>query len=171
MAILILTAGCLSASAQYEQYVTITVTPDASSNVFSNSYSIMQNQAVELMAYKGFESSLTVSYGGAIFNTTPGAGLFYAADSTGGKGTIIQGPATFTLSGVNLNNAFVTLKIIPEAYDPNKTLIVPPGTNHVQITLQVSPDLVNWTTATNGVYGSPTTAQFFRIREDNLVSP
>ena len=69
------------------------------------------------------------------------------------------------------SSTYLTVKIIPQSYDPNKTLIIPPGTNQVQITLQVSPDLVNWTTATNGVYGSPNTAQFFRINEQVLAAP
>jgi hypothetical protein len=57
-----------------------------------------------------------------------------------------------------------TVKITPESFPPNQTLILPPGTNQVQITLQSSTDLKNWITATNGIYGSPTTAQFFRIQ-------
>jgi hypothetical protein len=90
-------------------------------------------------------------------------------------GSIVVGPATISVNPSIGNYAvpypsYITVKFIPVAYNPNQTLIVPPGTNQVQITLQVSPDLVNWTTATNGVYGSPNTAQFFRISEQTLTS-
>lgn len=185
ISILILATGCFVASAQYEQYVTITVAPPQNpptANYVTNTFTINQNQAAEIMSvrpilYNSQYTQLTVSNNGAVFNgntfmSADGYAVNYVGQSVSpSKGTIIQGPATFTLSSSGGANAFLTLKIIPESYDPNKTLIVAPGTNQVQITLQVSPDLVNWTTATNGIYGSPTTAQFFRIREDNLVSP
>jgi hypothetical protein len=94
------------------------------------------------------------------------------------SGSFVAGPATITVlpnyyysSGFAYTPTLVTVQIIPQSYDPNKTLIIPPGTNQVQITLQVSPDLVNWSSATNGVYGSPNTAQFFRISEVSLGSP
>ena len=53
-------------------------------------------------------------------------------------GSIVAGPATITLkpsyavqqfSGRTYTPTFATVKIIPQSYDPNKTLIIPPGTN------------------------------------------
>ena len=61
------------------------------------------------------------------------------------------------------NSTVMTVKIIPVNYDVNKTLILPPGTNQVAIALETSTNLVNWSTATNGIYGSPDEARFFRI--------
>src|SRR4051812_33016413 len=49
--------------------------------------------------------------------------------------------------------AFLTLEIAPSAFPPGKTLIIPPGTNTVQVALECSTNLVQWIPATNGVYG------------------
>jgi hypothetical protein len=155
---LILAAGCCVASAQTPQYVTLTVPTNG-----TNTYAIAQGQAAEIVS-SWLQTSFTVQKDGFTFG--PGVAGISA-------GPILQGPATlnFYLNTTNYGPSFITLKIIPESYDPNKTIIIPPGTNQVQITLQASTNLINWTTATNGIYGSPDTAQFFRIREDNLTSP
>lgn len=42
------------------------------------------------------------------------------------------------------------------------------GTNQVFVTLESSTNLVNWSTATNGVYGSPDEARFFRIHMEEV---
>lgn len=83
-------------------------------------------------------------------------------------GTTVAGPATIKN---DIPGSLLTVKITPESYDPNKTLIVPPGTNQVMITLESSTNLVSWSTATNGIYGSPDTARFFRIKMDKLGPP
>lgn len=84
-----------------------------------------------------------------------------------GVGDTIRGPATFSLMDVSSAQGF-TLKITPVSFPPNLTLIVPPGTNQVQISMESSTNLVNWATATNGVYGSPDEARFFRLKMTNL---
>jgi hypothetical protein len=160
LSILVLVAGCCLASGQTKQYVTLTVPPTA-----TNIYTVAQGQAAEIVFVWGGELSFTIQKNGLNF----GPGFV-----TSSAGIIVQGPATMTFvstSPPSNGPGLVTLKIIPESYDPNKTIIVPPGTNQVQITLQVSTNLINWETATNGIYGSPNTAQFFRIREDTLTSP
>lgn len=86
-------------------------------------------------------------------------------------GNTLVGPATISFypswtydSGQKNSSATCfTVKITPPTYDVNKTLILPPGTNQVAIALETSTNLVNWSTATNGVYGSPDEARFFRI--------
>jgi len=135
----------------------------------TNSYTITGVETAEIISFKANDdgsAGLYIQKDGTIFNR------FASAESSlGGKGTVIQGPATFTLIACCTKPTYLTLKIMPESYDPNKTLIIPPGTNQVQITLQVSSNLINWETATNNIYGSPNTAQFFRIKEDNLSPP
>lgn len=79
------------------------------------------------------------------------------------RGTTVAGPATITQ---DWSGAILTVKITADTYDVNKTLILPPGTNQVYITLESSTNLVNWADATNGLYGSPDVARFFRIRMD-----
>ena len=84
------------------------------------------------------------------------------------KSIVITGPATLTIvsgtpSRTTNNAAFITFEILPESSPVDKTLIVPPGTNQVEIMLESSTNLVSWATATNGIYGSPDAARFFRI--------
>ena len=84
------------------------------------------------------------------------------------KSIVVTGPATFTLmSGTASrpidNGALPTFEILPETSPVDKTLILPPGTNQVEIRLESSTNLVSWATATNGIYGSPNEARFFRI--------
>lgn len=86
------------------------------------------------------------------------------------EGTIIRGPATFrTIATPNTNNpppynySCMTVRITPEIFSANQTAILPPGTNQVAVTLETSTNLLSWTAATNGIYGSPDTARFFRI--------
>jgi hypothetical protein len=79
------------------------------------------------------------------------------------RGTIVAGPALITDDG---GGALLTVKLTPDTYDVNKTVILPPSTNQVRIALESSTNLVNWADATNGVYGSPDFARFFRIRMD-----
>lgn len=90
-----------------------------------------------------------------------------AGNVSSGVGDIIRGPAKFSLRDNGGAQGF-TLRITPVSFPPNLTLIVPPGTNQVQISMESSTNLVNWATATNGVYGSPDEARFFRLKMTNL---
>ena len=103
-----------------------------------------------------------------IFSYTDLQGCSFCNYYSPPKSIVVKGPATFTLtSGIasrsTHDGAFVTFEILPETSPVDKTLIVPPGTNRVEITLESSTNLVSWAVATNGVYGSPIEARFFRI--------
>lgn len=87
--------------------------------------------------------------------------------SGSGVGDVVRGPATFFLLDLGGAQGF-TLKITPVSFPPNQTLIVPPGTNQIQISMETSTNLVNWAIATNGIYGSPETVRFFRLKMTNL---
>jgi hypothetical protein len=83
---------------------------------------------------------------------------------TGGP---VRGPAVFYLTATSPGDqvgGYITVKITPVSFPPDKTLIVPPGTNQVQISLESSTNLVSWASATNGIYGSPDSAHFFRLK-------
>lgn len=108
-------------------------------------------------------------------------------------GIPVTGPATITASASHGNTAVITVKITPDSSDVNKAFILRPGTNQDSVTLETSTNqvyvvlesttnqvyvalesstnLVNWTDATNGVYGSPDTVRFFRIRTKAFASP
>lgn len=95
-------------------------------------------------------------------------GAIGSATSGTGVGDVIRGPATFSLLDTYGAQGF-TVRITPVSFPPNQTLIVPPGTNQVQISMESSTNLVNWQTATNGIYGSPETVRFFRMKMTNLT--
>jgi hypothetical protein len=66
-------------------------------------------------------------------------------------------------SGDIYQKGFVTFKITPEAFPPDKTFIIAEGTQGATVTLECSTNLLNWTTATNGFYTGTNGAKFFRI--------
>jgi hypothetical protein len=106
----------------------------------------------------GIEVSLYVPPSMITFNG--GINAFPAAPA---KHTI-AGPAMIRLVPTGTTLAYCTFSITPETFPPDKTLILPPGTNQVAVTLECSTNLVSWAAATNGVYGSATGAKFFRIK-------
>lgn len=161
LAALLLTVGCGWASAQTEHYVTITAVPTSPSGSATNKVIIGEAEAAEVMSITTLNSFLYFQRAGTNFVG------FKAADATG-KGTIMQGPATVVLVAQLGTPAYLTLKMMPASYPPDKTVILPPGTNQVQVTLESSTNLVNWAAATNGIYGSPDSARFFRIHMQKL---
>lgn len=132
----------------------------------TNTISIADYETGELIdLYTDSYANIHVIKDGFLWGGSP------ARQNSSGRGTTMRGPAVFRLShngGPSANHPFMTVKITPVSFPPDKTLIVPPGTNQVQISLETSTNLINWQTATNGVYGSPTTVQFFRLKETKL---
>jgi len=86
---------------------------------------------------------------------------------------IMTGPATIVFQDMALNRspenlAFLTFELTPLSFPPDKTLIVLPGTNGANVTLECSTNLVDWSTATNGVYNNLPSAKFFGIKAERL---
>jgi hypothetical protein len=79
--------------------------------------------------------------------------------------TPIKGPATLRLSCGD--PGYVSIRISAEAYPPDKTMILLPGTNSYNVWMEGSTNLVDWATATNGVYKEPS-ALFFRINSERV---
>ncbi len=83
-------------------------------------------------------------------------------------------PQTVTgLSSIQVNVGWATFKIetpctatVISNYVPADAIVIPASvTGNVQIILESSPDLVNWTAANPGTYGpSAATNRFFRVR-------
>jgi hypothetical protein len=92
-------------------------------------------------------------------------GYQYGSVGLMSRGSVVAGPATIGLdSGSPGQPTLLTVKIYPDTYDVNKTLLLPPGTNQVYVGMESSTNLVNWADATNGMYGGPDTVRFFRIK-------
>jgi hypothetical protein len=86
----------------------------------------------------------------------------------------VPGPATIKLSIANTNtfyqtlaSTYCTIRIVdnPPQLSPSTAVVIPADSSGpVRITLESSPDLVNWNDALPGVYGSSTSNRFFRVR-------
>ncbi len=87
---------------------------------------------------------------------------------------MIAGPATISLitQGGDNGQAILTLDVEPAPFPPGKTVTIGANSGNVQVTMEMSTDLVNWTPAVNGmVYTNSPDARFFRIKLQTNVSP
>ena len=108
-----------------------------------------------------------------------GSGLLANGSGDYGVGAVpfeITGPATISLitsaNNSPVDQAILTLDIEPGPYPPGRTAVVGSNSGNVQVTMQISTDLVNWTTAVNGqVYTNSPIAAFFRIQLIPNASP
>jgi hypothetical protein len=90
------------------------------------------------------------------------------------KITVIQGPATIQLQTFNIVTstsqgdvavAIIELKRgIPDVQISNTVVIPEDSSGPVHVVLESSADLVTWTAANPGTYGSSTQKRFFRLR-------
>jgi hypothetical protein len=150
--------GVFTNAADDFRYVTIAATFGGQATL-----QIQQGETAELVSSVSTEKNGT---GQTTFLKSGGGG-----SGSWGFGIPLTGPATITASASRGNTLLITVKITPDSVDANKTLILPPSTNQVYVTLESSTNLVNWAAATNGLYGSPDTVRFFRIRTNPLASP
>ena len=152
----LLTAFAAVVNAQEARYVTVVV-----SALTTNQIQIADFETGELV-------TLTPAFNADAIILKNGASIDVTADYPLKK-TIVQGPATFifpnaaSTSGSPYPPVLATVKITPASFPPDKTLIIAPTTNQFQVTLETSTNLVSWDSATNGAYGSPDAARFFRI--------
>lgn len=161
-AILLVTTAAYADNSRYSTVI--------SSNGPLPSIRILEGETAEIITcYRWDTVPPTLTYANvskdgspSIYGYPPGYGATIGVMPTG---TTIAGPATLSPTSGNI---ILTVKITPSLYDVNRTLILPPGTNQVFITLESSTNLVQWADATNGVYGSPDIARFFRIRMQKL---
>lgn len=85
-----------------------------------------------------------------------------------GAYSVVTGPGKLHFIGAD---TLFTYKVVPGPDNPLKTSIVLPGPeNAMHVTMEVSTDLSNWMTTTNGLK-SGEVAQFFRIRLEKPSRP
>ena len=87
-----------------------------------------------------------------------------------------NGPTWGTIMGSSAANTTVTYRIIDSVavgspttnYIPASAVVIPAdSTGSVRIILESSVDLITWTEAEPGTYGSSTSKRFFRVRAVN----
>ena len=115
-------------------------------------------------------SKLTVTLNGSNFDYLPGdfSGSSPSAGYIPGP-PIISGPATLTLVCNSSSPAFcsVELKGPTEQLMPSTAVVIPADSGGpVNIILESSTDMITWTGALPGTYGTSTTNRFFRVRAE-----
>jgi hypothetical protein len=87
-----------------------------------------------------------------------------------GQGQILVGPATITLTNTaNAGISICTIQTSPAistlSFSPSTAVVIPNDNGGpVTIILESSTDLVTWTAALPGTYGTTTSNRFFRVR-------
>ena len=164
---LLLCAGV--ASAQSSRFTTITAVSRTNNMIVSNTVAIPAGEAARVVTLHPVQWS-----SGTVGPTIAGSSNFRLFKDDGDfnlfKDDVIEGPATIQLWAALAQgqNPYVllTLERLPQSFPPDRTLVLPQGSNSVAVALECSTNLVNWQTATNGLYGTPDAAKFFRIRAE-----
>jgi hypothetical protein len=136
------------------------------------SFAVATNQLITIVGYNGNHAKaygfapngiegfpyMLVNVGGDIFSSpesiTGLTNITFKLDSSGE-------PSWMTLRVTNPNEVNVVSNYVPA----DAVVIPASATGNVQIILESSSDLVNWTSANPGIYGpSSATNRFFRVR-------
>jgi hypothetical protein len=67
------------------------------------------------------------------------------------------------------SEGFVTFRIVGSEQEPSKkfaTVIPENASGNIRVVLEQSTDLINWTSATPGVFAPSTSKRFFRVRSE-----
>jgi hypothetical protein len=159
------------------QIVTLAVSTNGPVN-----YALTTNQIVRIISLTGDALQIGTN------NQTPFIWLYHSS------GVVIasQSPGTYTgLTNITLTSSYATTvngvttvvstpgllsfaittpstSLVVSNYVPADAIVIPASaTGNVQIILESSPDLVNWTAAEPGIYGaSSATNRFFRVRAE-----
>ena len=156
----------LSAGAQ-SRFVTI-----ANDSTLTNSLEIVSGETAQLVSLVQQQASqnantdiLSVERDGLRWTWRPTANYVGPVRDP----LIVTGPARFHLSADGFAGSVCTFRITPDAIDPTTTVVIPPGPGGGVVTLECSTNLVNWQTATNGIYTNQPVAKFFRIKLDRIT--
>jgi hypothetical protein len=170
VAVFLLIFGCsFKATAQTVQYVTLYA---ATTNM-----PVQTNQVISVVGYDWiYQPSLLGNLpDGTVINLTPISSKINLGSSSvqtisSQIPQIVTGLTNITLSALS---GWATFQITTPAsanvvsnYVPADAIVIPASaTGNVQIILESSTDLVNWTAASPGTYGaSSATNRFFRVR-------
>ncbi len=141
-----------------------------SSNILSSVITIATNQYAVV-------KSVDYDDGGLLLINMQGTSFTKDFSYASADGLTISGPATIQLQAHPdaYYSCYATIEVKPQQQPvpPNQTVTVGSNAGNVQVTMLTSTDLVNWTSATNGmVYTNTSDARFFRIQLlTNIQSP
>lgn len=162
----------LGARAQGIQTITVNGVASTTNSVASSVITVPTNSyAVLKSVYPNSLVSLVANIHGQTFTFALGDSIAGLAGATVNP-VVFSGPATIQLqtsTNANFNGdaafGFATFDIEPGPFPPGKAVTIGAYSGNVQVTMQMSTDLVNWTTAVNGmVYTNSPDARFFRVQ-------
>ena len=163
----------ITASIQAQTITLSTPFPSVAPSTNSTNFNVPSNVVAQITyaycpANSGYSSSITV--------TVKGASAFYQSSASSGgvmsNLPTIVGPATITLTatcstfGLSSVMAFCTIQTTSaSSFTPSTSVVIPNDDGGpVTIILESSVDLVNWTSALPGTYGTTSSNRFFRVR-------
>jgi hypothetical protein len=137
-----------------------------SSGTLVGSYGIPAGKTMEVISMTG-SLPLNVVFGNGNYAGSNSDGYAYERLSTGS----LTGPATIVADSV-VGFRAVTFRLKDNTSTtqtvPTSAVVIPTdATGPVDVILESSTDLVNWTQANPGTYGASTTKRFFRVRAVN----
>jgi hypothetical protein len=143
--------------------VTLTVNGNPGNASRTNQMTIAASESVEWIARYGADITAIVVKDGISFTWQPSDSYSQQFPQR----QIVSGPATVRV--ISTSSAFmegyVTFNITPEAFPPDKTIVIPQGQG-ANIALECSTNLIDWTSASPGLYTNVAAAKFFRIRAE-----
>ena len=168
--ILMLTFLCsISVHAQFQTITVPTNAPIVQGQYAGGAISVPTNSVAHLKSFVGAgQIYLQVNAGGTSFQI-PGNYLSLADTPV-----VIAGPASVQIQQSTSSGpgALATFYVEPGPFPPNRTVTVGAYAGNVQVTMQMSTDLVNWTPAVNAqVYTNSPDARFFRIQLVTNAAP
>lgn len=127
-----------------------------------NSLTLSNGQLAKLVTVavpaNDVNSRITVTFG---TNTNPA--MSYSGGGWSGSPIVLVGPATIAASGYGF--CTVELCIPCASFVPSTAVAIPADSGGpVNIILESSADLITWTAALPGTYGTSTKNRFFRVR-------
>jgi hypothetical protein len=153
--ILTFLVASLTSLAAQAQIQTLVVTP---SNTNSAVITVSSNAIVKVLAW-------SQESGGDLLVNMQGVNFEFNGSYMDLSKITFAGPGTIQLRGDVFSPYWVTVNVEPGPFPPGRTATVGSYSGNVQVTLQMSTDLVNWTPAVNGmVYTNCPDARFFRIQ-------
>ena len=142
--------------------ITLTLVAPVGVNIGeTNIVHVRESEVAELLSSSFTATGIGFTREGRWFDIDPARPAFVA------------GPADIVFyrgTGANHGgrNSYVTFKVAPESFPPDKTIIIPEGTTGARIALECSTNLIHWSVATNGFYTGTNGAKFFRVTGERL---
>jgi hypothetical protein len=148
--------------AAYAKHITITVAQQSQPNApeATNEIVVAEGEVAEIKSfpyYANYQSHLILQKDNNTFWFNPGT-----------EGLVFTGPAKLLLRASGGGGyGIATIKVEPESFPPDKTIIIPAGTG-ARITLESSTNLTHWTAIHTVSTTNSAANLFFRIKAERL---